>query len=52
LTPSLRRAKNLREPKETIPPRTLDEAKEDEYIRLLVLHQRQLLEEDPIRELD
>lgn len=42
----------MRESKETLPPRTIDEAQEDEIIRLLEVYQRKRLEEDPMRELD
>jgi hypothetical protein len=50
-SPGLKRACQ-RETKETLPPRTIDEAQEDEIIRLLEIHQRKRLEEDPMRELD
>jgi hypothetical protein len=52
LTPNLRRVKGFKEPKETLPPRTFDESREDEVISLLEEHQRKRLEEDPLRELD
>jgi len=42
----------MREPKETIPPRTMDEEQEDEIIRLLESHQKMRLQEDPMRELE
>ena len=49
---ALRKSSSIRESKETLPPRTIDEAQEDEIIRLLEIYQRKRLEEDPMRELD
>jgi hypothetical protein len=37
-TPSLRRMKGPKESKESLPPRTFDESKEDEIIQLLEDH--------------
>jgi hypothetical protein len=51
-SPALRKSSSIRESKETLPPRTIDEAQEDEIIRLLEIYQRKRLEEDPMRELD
>jgi hypothetical protein len=51
-SPALRKLSSTRESKETLPPRTIDEAQEDEIIRLLEIYQRKRLEEDPMRELD
>lgn len=42
----------VREQKETLPPRTIDESQEDEIIRILEMQQRQLLEQDPMKELE
>ena len=41
-----------RESKEALPPRTIDEAQEEQIIKLLEIQQRKRLELDPMRELD
>ena len=38
--------------KEVLPPRTIDQAQEDEIIKILELQQRQKLEENPMKELE
>lgn len=60
VTNSIRHKKNqkqqrrgsTREFKEALPPRTIDEDQEDEIIRILEQQQRQLLEQDPMKELE
>jgi len=52
LTPSLRRVKGHREPKEALPPRTFDEMREDEIIKMLEDYQKQRLQEEPLKELE
>jgi len=44
--------KHHRESKEQLPPRTIDADQEDEIIRLLEEQQRELLEQDPMKELE
>mmetsp|Transcript_1499 Transcript_1499/g.1986 ORF Transcript_1499/g.1986 Transcript_1499/m.1986 type:complete len:181 (+) Transcript_1499:73-615(+) len=49
---TLRRGKGFREPKETIPPRTIDESQEETIIHMLEEYQKQRLQEDPLGELE